>query len=59
MNRGAWKATAHMGSKKVRHDLATKQQQQGWNCEASWSTLLSASSVTTVQFSTGGSDEGI
>ena len=47
------------GSKRVGHDLATKQQQQGWNCEASWSTLLSASSVTTVQFSTGGSDEGI
>ena len=27
MDRGAWYATVHGGHKRVRHDLATKQQQ--------------------------------
>ena len=28
MDRGAWRATAHGGSQRVVHNLATKQQQQ-------------------------------
>ena len=28
MNRGAWQVTQSMGHKRVRHDLATKQQQK-------------------------------
>ena len=28
MDRGAWQATVHGVAKRVRHDLATKQQQQ-------------------------------
>ena len=28
MDRGTWQATVHGGHKRIRHDLATKQQQQ-------------------------------
>ena len=29
MDRGAWWDTVHAGHRRVRHDLATKEQQQG------------------------------
>ena len=29
MDRGAWWDTVHVGHRRVRHDLATKEQQQG------------------------------
>ena len=30
MDRGAWRATVHGAAKRVRHDLATKQQHSNW-----------------------------